>query len=915
MSSVKVSHIEIVQSIQNAINSEYHPGQPCYGFATTGGVPLITGKRTFARVYLDFNLTSSVSAEGELEVGYPDFAAGSTIVKLISNADWHLDRLPTSLMEQRNNWANSLNFELPPDVIAAPGTKMFRLNRLIDLNTGDEIEITPPESDSEPTPYEVTVNFTENEKFALRVLIFRYRDVEDDEVLEPMREEVDGVRRYIERVFPVTEFNLEDEQTWTVIRTQANRDFFALDQAQRYEREHDEVATKMLSNLLRQIMTYRNQDIMQHPDFGQGSGGHPGFQNKTFYIGVFSDPRARFGGVALDSPRFPVVHGVAASATDISGQTGAHELGHLLGRHHPGIPQIEVHGRDIGQYQLDSHACQQMAADGSLSLQDTGEEQYLGVDMDRFEAEPMVLEHKRYFDLMTYRNPQWLSDYNYREVFNRLTCINELNLDCGDTTDRCWTIICSYDIERKDGQFLHVLPGNYRTPQKPDEFLDVNETVSALSLLHIYGLRYTRVIPKAPWKLFKRLQKPFVDPDFKRFAKKLFCGQHKTADDHPCRPYYVQVEGYNMLLALIFSENLDHLRKNICRYREQFEADIKGNADKLRRLNKLEHVLFQDKKDALGDLQELRDIFLQNCVVAELRQPEIRIFTNYAEADGDASCIEEDIDAMWAQAEEIYYRRVGSIDRFPHGLLQATVYSKPDSGGQPPISITLMIDGVVVDKFAQHVDTSAEVDIIRDAIFALTDDTFDNVGPPVIGNGSYPDDYECVDRPPSNSLVYDIRRDSYFLNFHWPMAVIRCDDTNDYKGVTITTTIQCWRQSPCDDRYVVQDKWETVCVTDELHSQVWISPDLFQIDYDDQACKPNRPSAKKPERLIGSRANDELKFRFVITIGFYQYTSLEYTARPELIQPRRGYRHRLVDSEDKCPIDCRYDDGYYSTLR
>ena len=99
MSKVNISGIEVVQAIQNAHND----------------VPLILGKRTFVRVYLNpVDLNKDVRVKGKLswkvtgnEIFQPEAIPSLESVLLRKNGEH------PPLSEQRLNWSQSLNFELP----------------------------------------------------------------------------------------------------------------------------------------------------------------------------------------------------------------------------------------------------------------------------------------------------------------------------------------------------------------------------------------------------------------------------------------------------------------------------------------------------------------------------------------------------------------------------------------------------------------------------------------------------------------------------------------------------------------------------------------------------------------------------------------------------------------------------------
>ncbi len=903
MITVKVSHIEVVQAIQNAVNEAYNEPTICEDNVTTGGVPIVTDKATYARVYFeDFNPPNRIRATGTLEVEYTGSGGQQTEAIPSEGFVGRNQGASPALINQRLDWNLSLNFRLPDKMTAVPEIKNFRLVSLTDTITGQPITI----DDADESPNHVSsVKFLAREELTCRALVFRYRDVKNDVYLEPTREEVNIIRNYVERSFPVARIE------WSVIRVEAQRDFFALDPATHNEREHDETATRMLSKLLHQIMAHRNQELKA------------GFSTTTYYIGVYSDPRARFGSVAVDAPTFPLPHIVAACATDTTGEIGAHEVGHLLGRAHPGVPLREIHGRDIGQYRIDKFALTYMGKHGFLSPPDkiTEEEIFIGLDIDPSKSSPTVLAPKKTFDLMSYRYPRWPSAYTYRELYKRLACTGaEDDFTC--KPKKHWTVVCSFDINRKEGQILSVLPTNYLTPEKPDSYANLEQFI------------VQRAIDQLGSQIEWLVANDQSNPEFWASFQKLFddlkpkCLQDKNGSHDPAgkkEPIDLTVSVYNSLMNQLIDSLVDE-----------------------------------------PDFPRTRVVFLldSNNIAIELYEPDIRIYANYpgdddgdnddndvveveerdeageeeadedqgddedgnddddddadsdddGDGDGDDSnfpdCPEENIDYMWNNAIRVYYRRIGSRDRFPFGLLQATVPAKPESK-KPPLSLTLMIDKIVVDKYAQSFKKKSKAKKVARAIFKVTDCVFagDCAGMNLlpVGNGG-----DCEDRPPSNSLVYDIRKGAYYLNFHWPMAVLRRQPSHE-KAATIITTVQCLRRSKCIDSDVVDDKWETVCVTGELRAQVWISPDLFDIEYD-PPCPAERPSAKKPIRSVGARRQDELTFRFLITVGYFEFVSDEYSASPVLVIPRRYDRFEPADSNDQCPDDFQYDDGTASLI-
>jgi len=455
---------------------------------------------------------------------------------------------------------------------------------------------------------------------------------------------------------------------------------------------------------------------------------------------------------------------------------------------------------------------------------------------------------------MSYRVPSWPSAYTYRELYNRLVCMDGSDFHC--EPKRHWTVICSFDINRKEGQILSVLPTNYRTPEKPEGYQFLEQFIVRVAVDQLYS--------QLDWLIENDNKNSAFWIDLKQFIPDFSLEPDSSADGSKEVPY--TASNYNVFM--------------------------------------LDFIHYQVEKGELSR-DEIHLLLASNNIATELYEPDIKIFANYADADGLPSCPEEDIQYMWDEGIDVYYRRVGSKDRFSFGLLQATVVGKSETA-EPPISITLMIDKIVVDKYAQSVEQKLRAKDVANAIFKLTDCIYANNCSDLdllpVGSGG-----ACEDRPSSNSLVYDVRKDSYYLNFHWPMAVLR-QQPSEERAATITTTIQCMRMSNCIDSDVVNDKWETVFVTDELRGQVWIGSDLFKIEYS-LGCLDERPSSKKQTRTVSERNQDVLKFRFSVTVGFFEFFSDEYTASPVLVEPRRNDRFKEATSDDQCPDDFQYDDG------
>jgi len=281
--------------------------------------------------------------------------------------------------------------------------------------------------------------------------------------------------------------------------------FEALQENLDYTRENNETVERQLSNLLCQLLAIRNEDVM--------AGQDP----RTLYLGVLPDPTARYGGIAMDSPDHVAPHIVSLCSVESSGELAAHELAHVLGRHHPGVPDVQEVGRPLGQNNEYRHghgseeiaehsACYDNGADdpplqtgrdrdgyiatlcdlkgAELASPDYG---IMGLDTRNNTSQPQILPGRQYFDLMTYRYPKWVSRHTYDELYVRLIEFDRALPDLRaseNANDRDhWTVIARYDLCEHSGSIEHVLKTNYKAPESTRE----SKPASALSLPPIHS--------------------------------------------------------------------------------------------------------------------------------------------------------------------------------------------------------------------------------------------------------------------------------------------------------------------------------------------------------------------------------------------------------------------------------------------
>ncbi len=433
-------HLEISQSVQDYENS----------------VPLIQDKTTYARAYFDYQPLNNLSkgdyrAELELVLKVGLAKKSTTLISL--NSITLEPGKPVSIERQRLHWGLSFNFDLNsvwadnPESISAGNLNLI-------LNpTGSSYKFVA-DADS------IDISVVLSPSLKVTCLLLRYWDAESDDYVMPDPVQVGAIRDFVVSAFPVAENNVE----WNTITVQATNEFQSLSKLTKSRPDAEEAASLAIRELLLQTTVHRNMDTFCNPNSDPEKGWPNTYDIRTIYLAVFNDPSDRLGGAAIDSPRFPVHNIAGASVVDLNGQIGAHELAHILGREHPGIPWRRNYGPFLGQRKEDKklnkkYKNHKKAYMGFLNV-DSNTVQGLNIN-PRFII-PKVYEPNLYFDLMTYRDPQWLSDYSYNEIKKRL---DELYRDSYkkffQAPKKARVAIGEYDLNQQTGRILFVLPTSY----------------------------------------------------------------------------------------------------------------------------------------------------------------------------------------------------------------------------------------------------------------------------------------------------------------------------------------------------------------------------------------------------------------------------------------------------------------------
>ncbi len=370
---VSLQGIEVVQAIQDM----------------SGSVPLIAGKTTWVRVYLDKN-NSTRGLTGTLRA-----QRGTTTLNLNAIAPITVDATE-NLTTRRQNWSKSLNFAVPAAMISA-GTTSFTLGTLTDTSPQHKTIIC--DTCGIPTQ----VSFSNMPPLIVRLIGLTYQfqptPGAPQQTAAPRAIDYTLLNSWLGRAYPVSQ--VISSQATAAVNFKLN---FGND-------------TVDCSNANAQLTAIRQTDMAQ-----------PGADNRTHYIGLLSNQ----GGFVRGCATTPATADPTATASGPSGPPagpgptpvnvtgdidasfadwyGGHELAHTFGRKHPGFCNTNTKDDTSFPY-----------PNGQIGTgADTG---IAGLDVgDSANSIALaVLWPTSSFEIMTYCNqPQWLSDYTYKAVRQRL---------------------------------------------------------------------------------------------------------------------------------------------------------------------------------------------------------------------------------------------------------------------------------------------------------------------------------------------------------------------------------------------------------------------------------------------------------------------------------------------------------------
>lgn len=401
--------IEVVQAIQE-------PGHI---------VALVAGKRTIVRVYVGTNSNTPIEVRGVVTATR---AGSSWPLRVPSLNTVTVDPAQNrNTQAKRENLAQSLNFLLP-GAATVTGDTTFELVTVSDPDSGAPYELVDPR--------DRTVTFVVGAPLRLRLLGIRYRTAGSPNTFVPTQHDVDLIFSWLRRAYPIAEL----DATYTTIDANRQWPFTA-------------------SQINAQLAAIRRQDVQAGTD------------QRTHYYGLVSDGggpqfmRGRASGIPSAPDPSVVASGPTGDSSfgwDFDGVFGdwytAHELGHTLGRRHPGF----CAGQPVDDTKYPY-------ANGQLS--DASSPAFVGLDVgDSAEMIPLAaLPGTLWHDVMTYCENQWLSDYAYEGIRLRLAAENELGSGAEDdetgldimtaaTAARHVNVIATLNLTTGEGSIEFVQP-------------------------------------------------------------------------------------------------------------------------------------------------------------------------------------------------------------------------------------------------------------------------------------------------------------------------------------------------------------------------------------------------------------------------------------------------------------------------
>lgn len=438
LSDVTVDGIEVTQVVQDMAHS----------------VTLVAGKPTVVRVYLSRPAGGVVTLRGVIAVRRTAHGAAQLVPSLdtarlnpAQNGELRL---------KRENLTLSLNFLLPASLTTA-GKIFVSVASLTEAATGVKVAC------SNCADVVRHVSFKESPPLRVRLVKMRYRTNNPPRTHLPGTREMALIESWLKRAYPVSRVLLSS------VTVEANF-------SPPFDTGPDaEEGTCVRANA--QLTAIRNLDVAHGTD------------HRTHYYGLVADSSGQSGGsivggfmrgCANNIPESADPTAVASGPTapegyawDTDGSYGdwytGHELGHTLGRKHPGF----CNGNTADDSDFPFVRGQLSNADGAFVGFDIGE-QSLGLPMK-------VMPGATWHDVMTYCARQWVCSYTYEGIRRRLLAEEALGLSPAhadsdvppDSATRTLPRRREAETEMQQENFINVV-GTVNLTKKTGRILYVN---------------------------------------------------------------------------------------------------------------------------------------------------------------------------------------------------------------------------------------------------------------------------------------------------------------------------------------------------------------------------------------------------------------------------------------------------------
>lgn len=365
---------------------EFTQGIQGWDKLTGYGIPMLAGKPTVVRSYL--HATAPVRVLGELEIAPSQSGPWQTIPSMGSARIPFWGGATLVAVDRRRRGVfgeETLNFLLDEAITARGGTWWLRMKWV--WPAGPWPTPTSIQARNLRTTSLAQITFEATPPLRLRLVLFRYRTTTSPVWHEAKSTDKRMLDSWLRRAYPIA-----DLWSW---RVTVDARHWQLDPA-------DPVNAAAAQLALAQMAALRITD--------QASGAHP----LTYYYGMVTDKGGFMRGKALGVlPGQAVAVGPTGSSRfpwDTDGSYGdwygGHEIGHILGRLHPGY---------CGQATEDPNY---PYPNGEITDQLNGRDIYMGFDVGNrlLGILPRILPGRAWHDVMTYCDRQWVSFYTWGTV-------------------------------------------------------------------------------------------------------------------------------------------------------------------------------------------------------------------------------------------------------------------------------------------------------------------------------------------------------------------------------------------------------------------------------------------------------------------------------------------------------------------